>query len=131
MFTLCSQRPRQPRQPKTYRAVGFWSVFSWYSSSVRYHYVSLRSIKVSVTNRGLKRAAEHRRPDGELRLSPRSVTDTCKFPPGLPRSDGTSHVLLLYNQGLPRLPRPTTVSRDRRVRGGKKLQQKTATVSVF
>ena len=72
----------------------FWSALSWYSSSGRYHYVFSRSVKVSVIIRGLKRAAE-----------PRSVTDACTFPPGLPRSDGTSHVLLLYNQGLPRLLR--------------------------
>ena len=84
-------------------AVGFWSVLTWYSSSGRYHYVFSRSIKVSVTTCGLKRAAEPRRPDGALRLSPRSVTDVCTFPPGLTRSDGTSHALLLYNQGLPRL----------------------------
>ena len=82
---------------------GILSLLSWYSSSGRYHYVFSRSVKVSVTTRGLKRAAEPRRPDGALRLSPRSVTDACTFPQGLSHSDGTSHVLLLYNQGLLRL----------------------------
>ena len=72
---------------------------SWNSSSVKYHYVSSRAIKVSVTNRGLN----PRRHDGVLRLSSRYVTDACTFPHGLSRSDGTSHVSLLYYQGLSRL----------------------------
>ena len=37
---------------------------------------------------------------------PWSVTDTCKFSPGLSRFDGTSHVLLLYDQGLSLLSSP-------------------------
>ena len=77
-----------------------WSFFlSWNSSSVKYHYVSSRATKVSVTNRGLN----PRRHDGGLRLSSRYVTDACKFPHGLSRSDLTSHVSLLYYQGLSRL----------------------------
>ena len=66
------------------------------------HYVSSRAIKVSVTNRGLN----PRRHDGALRLSSRYVTDACTFPHGLSRSDGTSHVSLLYFQGLSRLSSP-------------------------
>ena len=58
--------------------------------------------RVSVTNRGLN----PRRHDGTLRLSSRYVTDACTFPHGLSRSDGTSHVSLLYYQGLSRLSSP-------------------------
>ena len=79
-----------------------WSFLSWNSSSVKYHYVSSRSIKVSVTNRGLY----PRRHGGALRLSSRYVTDACTFPHGLLRYDGTSHVSLLYYQGLSRLSSP-------------------------
>ena len=79
-----------------------WSFLSWNSSSVKYHYVSSRAIKVSVTNRGLN----PRRHDGALRLSSRYVTDARTFPHGLSRSDGTSHVSLLYYQGLSRLSSP-------------------------
>ena len=79
-----------------------WSFLSWNSSSVKYHYVPSRAIKVSVTNRGLNPP----RHDGALRLSSRYVTDASTFPHGLSRSDGASHVSLLYYQGLSRLSSP-------------------------
>ena len=103
LVTLCLHYvPGDHGSPNVARR-GILDSLSWYSSSGRYHYVFSRSVKVSVTNCGLKRATEPRRPDGALRLSPRSVTDACTFPPSLPRSDRTYHVSFLYNQGLPRL----------------------------
>ena len=80
--------------------------------------MSSRAIKVSVTNRGLN----PRRHDGALRLSSRYVTDACTFPHGLSRSDGTSRYFTIKVCHVYQvLSRPTTVSRDRRVRGVKKL----------
>ena len=86
----------------------FGKFLAWNSSSVKYHYVSSRAIKVAVTNRGLN----SRRHDGALRLSSRYVTDVCTFPHGLSRSDGTSHVSLLNYQGLSRLSSPVKAHYD-------------------
>ena len=94
--------PGDHGSPKRSAPCDLVNFLSWNSSSAKYHYVSSRAIKVSVTNRGLN----PRRHDGALRLSSRYVTDACTFPHGLSRSDGTSHVSLLNYQGLSRLSSP-------------------------
>ena len=54
--------------------------------------------------------AESLRHDGALHLGPGSSTVDRKFPPGLPRSVGTSHVLSRFDQVLPRISSYVKVS---------------------
>ena len=90
-FTLCYGSHGSQKRSSPW---GFYSFLSSYSSSVKSRYVFSRSVKISVT--------------GALR----SVTDDSTFPPGLPRSAGTSHVSLRSDQVLLRLSSSVMVFYD-------------------
>ena len=132
MFTLCSRRPRQPKKHSAPWDFGQFCL----STQVL--------VGIIMFSHGLSRYPLQTVGCNEL-LSPGDLTAHYALAHGLPRTLvrflSASHVLMgpitvcyftmkvchVYQV----LSRPTTVSRDRRVRGCKKLQQNAATVSVF